>query len=361
MADTEQLAETRSAFVSMMQSRFNPTFFELDSIYDSNDYTQARTQLSNWLEESSICEDGSFDDLGSELADALRIVATGRARLGQLFDSHRFDDAVSATTDGIDDAQLAEVIRDWNPPSVKTATRFSNDFANVAALANDIKSKASKSDSELEDIDAEFVRALDSVSDRADYTSGLIMELVAHREPLRQNKRNFISEAKKLGLISKAVGADKKQAANDPRVSKIQEQAAEAARLATNTQIENVKFVSKKKLHQVQKDWNKSQRNLREALFATQDEATKLNDITSGDFEPAELNASLNNHFGAKVSETREAFNEIDSMRSDLLNNEMIASEDQIRALDAVSGELRAYEEIHDAIAEANNSMLSER
>ena len=360
MASTEQLAETRNAFVSMMQSRFNPTVVELDNIYDSNEYAQARDQLSNWLEESSMCEDGSFDDLGSELADALRIVATGRSRLGQLFDSHRFDDAVDATSSGIDDAQLAEVIRDWNPPSVKTATRFSNDFANVAALANDVKSKASKSDSELEDIDAEFVRVLSNVADNADYISGAIMELVAHREPLRQNKRNFISEAKKLGLISKAAGADKNQATDDTRVSKIREQAAEVARLATNTQIEGVKFVSKKKLHEAQKDWNKSQRNLREALFAAQDEAAKLNDITSGNFEPADLRAFLDNNYGAKVSETREAFNEIDAQRSDLLNNEMIAADDQVRALDAVGNELKAYEDILDAIRGANNSMLSE-
>ena len=361
MTSTDQLAEARSAFISMMQSRFNPTVVELDSLYDSNDYTQARTQLSNWLEESSMCEDGAFDDLGSELADALRIVATGRSRLGQLFDSHRFDDAVSATTSGIDDTRLAEVIRDWNPPSVKTATRFSNDFANVAAIANDIKYKVSQSDSELEDIDAEFARVLDSVADTADYTSGLIMELVAHREPLRQNKRNFISEAKKLGLISKAVGADKKQANNDPRVSKIREQATEAARLATNTQIESVKFVSKKKLHEAQKDWNKSQRNLREALFAAQDEAAKLSDITSGDFEPTDLRDFLDNHYGAKVSETREAFNEINARRGELLNNEMIASDDQMRALDAVGVELQAYEDALDAIRGDNNSLLSER
>ena len=360
MSDNEQLNETRSAFVSMMQSRFNTTVVELDSIYDSHLYTNVRSQLSDWLEESETCADGSFDDLGSELADGLRIVSTGRSRLGQLFDSHRFDDAVSATSSGIDDAQLAEVIRDWNPPSVKTATRFSNDFANVAAAASDIKAKMSRSESELEEIDAEFSKSLGNVAETADYTSTLIMDLVAHREPLRQSKRNFISEAKKLGLISKAVGAAEKKTTNDPRVSEIQAHAAEVAKLATGTQIEHVKFVSKKKLHSAQKEWNKLQRALRDSLFAAQDEAAKLSDVTSGEFEPAELRDFLDNHYGAKVSETRDAINEINAHRGDIANNDMIASEDQLRALDAVNDELQAYEDALDAIRGANNALLSQ-
>ena len=361
MSDNEQLTETRNAFMSMMQSRFNPTVTELDSIYDSNMYTSARSQLSNWLEESETCEDGSFDDLGSELADGLRIVSTGRSRLGQLFDSHRFDDAVSATSSGIDDEKLAEVIRDWNPPSVKTATRFSTDFANVAAVANDIKTKMSRSENDLEDLDAEFAQTLSNTAEVADYTSTLIMDLVAHREPLRQSKRNFISEAKKLGLISKAVGAAEKKTTNDPRVSEIQARASEVAKLPTSTQIEHVKFVSKKKLHPAQKNWNKLQRALRESLFAAQDDAAKLSDVVSGNFEPAELRDFLNNHYGAKVSETRDAINEINAQRGELASNDMIASEDQLRALDAVNAELQAYEDALDAIRGANDAILSER
>lgn len=361
MSDNEQLTETRNAFVSMMQSRFNPTVTELDSIYDSNAYTSARSQLSNWLEESETCEDGSFDDLGSELADGLRIVSTGRSRLCQLFDSHRFDDAVSATSSGIDDEKLAEVIRDWNPPSVKTATRFSTDFANVAAVANDIKTKMSRSENDLEDLDAEFAQTLGNTAEVADYTSTLIMDLVAHREPLRQSKRNFISEAKKLGLISKAVGAAEKKTTNDPRVSEIQVRASEVAKLPTSTQIEHVKFVSKKKLHPAQKNWNKLQRALRESLFAAQDDAAKLSDVVSGNFEPAELRDFLNNHYGAKVSETRDAINEINAQRGELASNDMIASEDQLRALDAVNAELQAYEDALDAIRGANDAILSER
>lgn len=361
MSDNEQITEARSAFVSMMQSRFNPAVVELDSVYDAHEYTSIRSQLSNWLEDSETCEDGSFDDLGSELADGLRIVSTGRSRLGQLFDSHRFDDAVSATSSGIDDAKLAEVIRDWNPPSVKTATRFSNDFANVAAVANDIKTKMSRSERELEDIDAEFSKSLGNIADTADYTSTLIMDLVSYREQLRQSKRNFISEAKKLGLISKAVGAAKEKKTNDPRVSEIQAHAAEVVKFAVGTQIENVKFVSKKKLHSAQKEWNKLQRALRESLFAAQDEAAKLSDVTSGEFDPAELREFLDNHYGAKVSETRDAINAINSQRGEISNNDMIASEDQLRALDAVNAELQAYEDALDAIRGTNDALLSEK
>lgn len=360
MSDNEQLIETRNAFVSMMQSRFNTTVAELDSLYDSHMYTSARSQLLTWLEESETCDDGSFNDLGSELADGLRIVSTGRSRLTQLFDSHRFDDALSATSSNIDDEKLAEVIRDWNPPSVKTATRFSNDFTNVAATASDIKNKMSRDDDELEDLDVDFAHTLDNVIEVADYTGELIMDLVAHREPLRQSKRNFISEAKKLGLISKAVGAPEKKTNDDPRVSEIQSHASEVAKLATGTQIEHVKFVSKKKLHSVQKEWNKLQRALRESLFAAQDKAANLSEFTAGSFEPAELRDFLDNRYGAKVSETRDAINEINSRRGDIANNDMIASDDQLRALDAVNDELQAYEDALDAIRGTNNALLSE-
>ena len=144
-------------------------------------------------------------------------------------------------------------------------------------------------------------------------------------------------------------------------MSEIQAHAAEVVKLAVGTQIENVKFVSKKKLHSVQKEWNKLQRALRESLFAAQDEAAKLSDVTSGEFDPAELREFLDNHYGAKVSETRDAINEINAQRGEISNNDMIASEDQLRALDAVNAELQAYEDALDAIRGANDALLSEK
>lgn len=281
MEGNERIEETRHALRSVITTRFNPVVVELDALYDAKEIERVRSMLSE-LEDSLFSTDAHVID---DAFSSLRVVSSGRSVIHSLFDSHNFDAALDIDKASNDD-ELIERIRYWNPPSVKTATRFSTDYASAAeslddltrpldgalstvdAIENGEESDTKLSEHEVAD-QAEIIQSLQTeaprLSDALKELSDLCMGLVADRDAIRSAKSEYLT----------ATGARKRKDKSNALEGVIRaltslRDSLEVRLRGVEWGFTNAPFRSKKKLLDAQKEWNASIREARDSATRNQ-------------------------------------------------------------------------------------------
>lgn len=281
MEGNERIEETRHALRSVITTRFNPVVVELDALYDAKEIERVRSMLSE-LEDSLFSTDAHVID---DAFSSLRVVSSGRSVIHSLFDSHNFDAALDIDKSSNDD-ELIERIRYWNPPSVKTATRFSTDYASAAeslddltrpldgalstvdAIENGEESDTKLSEHEVAD-QAEIIQSLQTevprLSDALKELSDLCMGLVADRDAIRSAKSEYLT----------ATGARKRKDKSNALEGVIRtltslRDSLEVRLRGVEWGFTNAPFRSKKKLLDAQKEWNASIREARNSATRNQ-------------------------------------------------------------------------------------------
>lgn len=286
MEDNERIEETRHALHSIITTRFNPVVTELDALYDAKAIEYVRSMLSE-LEDAIFSTDAHVID---DAFSSLRVVSSGRSVIHSLFDSHNFD-AVLDIDKANNDDELIERIRYWNPPSVKTATRFSTDYAAAAESLDDLTRPLDRALQAIDAIEngegndtklsehevadqAELVQELQTeaprLSDTLKELSDLCMGLVADRDAIRSAKSEYLT----------ATGARKRASkGNQDNALESVIRTLTSLRDSLETRLHGVEwgfthapFRSKKKLLDAQKEWNTSIREARDSASRNQNE-----------------------------------------------------------------------------------------
>ena len=251
MAETDVLAQKRDDFVSIMRNSFNPLVNDASEAHEVAEFQALRDLYLNSTEDDYDDYDEATLD---EVTDALRLVTTGRAKLSALYNSHRFEEAVAATESSADDDTLVEAIYHWNPPSVKTASRFSNEYGEVA----DVLEAGAKlvTESEESEVGPELKKKLNRAAESAAVISDRIGQMREVRDKVRKAKSEYLT----------ATGRRKRAARTKT--------ATQNAFVAAFAPIENlpdqsdyVFAPSKQKLPDAVKEWNVAGRELRAEAY----------------------------------------------------------------------------------------------
>lgn len=284
MEDNERIEETRHALRSIITTRFNPVVVELDALYDAKEIERVRSMLSE-LEGSIFSTDAHVVD---DAFSSLRVVSSGRSAIHSLFDSHNFD-AVLDIDKANNDDELIERIRYWNPPSVKTATRFSTDYATAAESLDDLARPLDRALSMIDAIEhgeendtklsehevadqAEVIQDLQTeaprLSDALKELSDLCMGLVADRDAIRSAKSEYLTAT---GARKRKGGGNQANALEGVIRALVSLRDSLEVRLrGVEWGFTNAPFRSKKKLLDVQKEWNASIREARDSASRNQ-------------------------------------------------------------------------------------------
>lgn len=272
MADTDVLAQTRNEFINTMRSSFNPLVIEAREAHENADFAGLREMYLNSTDDDYEDYDENVMD---DVTDALRLVTTGRAKLSALYNSHRFEEAVAATESNANDDALVEAIYHWNPPSVKTASRFSNEYASVA---ESLEAGAKfVTESEESEVGPELKRKMNQAAEAAAVISERIAQMRDARDKVRKTKSEYLT----------ATGRRKRAARTQ---SATQNAFVDAfAPLKNLPADEDYVFApSKQKLPDAIKEWNSAGRELRSVIKSlTEASDSAVSEIEAQDSDQA--------------------------------------------------------------------------
>ena len=247
MAETDVLTQKRDDFVNIMRNSFNPLVIDASEAHEAAEFPELRDLYLNSTEDDY---DNYDEALLDEVTDALRLVTTGRAKLSALYNSHRFEEAVTATESNTSDDDLVAAIYHWNPPSVKTASRFSNEYGEVA----DVLEAGAKlvTESEESEVGPELKKKLNRAAESAAVISDRIGQMREMRDKVRKAKSEYLT----------ATGRRKRAARTKSATQNVLTEAF--APIENLPDQSNYVFApSKQKLPDAVKDWNVAGRELR--------------------------------------------------------------------------------------------------
>lgn len=251
VTETDVLTQKRDDFVNIMRNSFNPLVIDASEAHEAAEFPELRDLYLNSTEDDY---DNYDEALLDEVTDALRLVTTGRAKLSALYNSHRFEEAVAATESNTSDDDLVAAIYHWNPPSVKTASRFSNEYGEVA----DVLEAGAKlvTESEESEIGPELKKRLNIAAESAAVISERIGQMRQMRDKVRKAKSEYLTATGRRKRASRTKSA-------------AQSAFAEAFAPIENLpdQANYVFAPSKQKLPDAVKEWNVAGRELRAEAY----------------------------------------------------------------------------------------------
>lgn len=300
----EQTLDNFNASLKLLKDEIRKYGDSVNEMFELNDRSnQVTEKLSDAIEDYGQVEDEN-DQLGVaqfNVIDGIRRVKGG-ARVERLAVTHNFETIERLNNDSsMSDAMYVSTIRAWNPPTEKAASYHTDGYTYLIESLNEYSAELKLVSDEMDN--EETVYELISLVNDARIAVGDVLDVLTEKiasdnvsAHIKQLKNNCVSEARAAGIISKRFNhwRDKK---HGPAKSLINNDIASLLQTfkATNA-VHHVRFRSKKKLADSQKEWNEFVRSHVSNLKKLLDALASLYRNTENDFDAEEIHAELESY-----------------------------------------------------------------